>query len=97
MVRSEFGKAYDLRVTSYLIWSFYAPSPKVVAGAQGLGIDLEALGFDTEWRDDLIRDPGALIARVVNAQEQARRTQRFAVALVEVSHEAQLKLSGPSR
>jgi hypothetical protein len=96
-VRSEFGKAHDLRVATYLIWSFYSPSPKVVAGARGLGIDLEALGFDTERRADLIGSPEALIARVAYAQEQARREQRFAVALVEASQEAQRKLLGPPR
>jgi hypothetical protein len=91
-VRSEFGKAHDLRVASYLIWSFFSPRPKVVAGARGLGIDLEALGFDTERRADLIRDPEALIARVVYSQEQARRTQRFAGALEEAGQQARRKL-----
>lgn len=49
-VRSEFGKAHDLRVATCFIWSFYSPAPRVVAGARGLGIDLEALGFDTDRR-----------------------------------------------
>lgn len=96
-VRSEFGKAHDLRVATYLIWSFYSPSPKVVAGARGLGIDLEALGFDTERRADLLGSPEVLIARVAYAQEQVRRQQRFAVALVEASQEVQRKLLGPPR
>jgi hypothetical protein len=72
-VRSEFGKAHELRVATYLIWSFYSPTPRVVAGARGLGIDLEALGFDTNRRADLVQSPEALISRVAYAQEQARR------------------------
>jgi len=62
-----------------------------------LGIDLEALGFDTDRRAGLVGSPEVLIPRVAYAQEQARREQRFAVALVEVSQEAQRKLLGPPR
>jgi hypothetical protein len=97
IVRSEFGKAHDLRVASYIIWSFYSPTPKVIAGARGLGINLEALGFDTEWRKDFVQSPDALISRVANAQEQARREQRFATSLEDASQEARRKLLGPLR
>ena len=91
------GKAHDLRVATYLIWSFYSPSQKVIAGARGLGIDLEPLGFDTEHRQDLVRSPDALIARVAYSQEQARRHQSFALALADASEDARRKLSPPSR
>jgi hypothetical protein len=96
-VRSEFGKAHDLRVATYLIWSFYTPAPRVVAGARGLGIDLEALGFDTEHRAELVGSPEVLISRVVYTQEQARRDQRCAVMLDEASQQSRQKLSGPPR
>ncbi len=96
-VRGEFGKAHDLRVATYLIWSFYSPAPRIVAGARGLGIDLEALGFDTDRRADLVGTPEVLISWVAHAQEQARRGQRFAVALEEASEEARRKLLGPPR
>jgi hypothetical protein len=56
IVRAEFGKAHDLRVTSYVIWTFYSPPPRLKAGARGLGLDLEELGFDTARRQDLIVD-----------------------------------------
>ena len=94
-VRGEFGKAHDLRVATYLIWSFYTPAPKVIAGARGLGIDLEALGFDTPHRPDLIASPDALISRVAYAQEEARRARRFAGALEAAGEEARLKLRAP--
>jgi hypothetical protein len=94
-VRSESGKAHDLRVSTYLIWSFYSPSPKVVAGAKSLGIDIEALGFDTDQRERLLREPEVLISRVAYSQEAARKAQRFAVALVKAGEQARQKLVGP--
>lgn len=96
-VRSEFGKAHDLRVATYLIWSFYSPTPRVVEGARRLGIDLEALGFDTDHRADLIERPDVLISRIAHAQEQSRRAQRFALALDEASQDARRKLLGLPR
>ena len=94
-IRSEFGKAHDLRVATYFIWSFYTPSAKVVEGARGLGIDLEALGFDSEWRPDLLAKPEALISHVAHAQEQARRVQRFAGVLEHAARQARRKLLEP--
>ena len=95
-IRSEFGKANDLRVATYLIWSFDSPTPKVVAGARRLGIDLEALGFDSERRDDLLKSPVALISHVAISLEHSRRTQRFAHALEAAGQEATRKLQGPT-
>ena len=92
MIRSEFGKAHDLRVSSYFIWSFYSPSAKVVEGAKSLGIDLEALGFDTDRRKDLLRDPHALISRVAYAQEQSRKSDRFVKALEYAGQAARQKM-----
>ena len=95
-IRAEFGKAFDLRVATYFMWSFYSPTPKAVAGAKGLGIDLQALGFDTDRRRDLIANPEALISHVAQSQEQARKTQRFAEALEEAGRETRRKLLGPA-
>ncbi len=95
VIRGEFGKAHDLRVATYIIWSFYSPTLRAIEGAKGLGINLEALGFDTEWRADLVRDPDVLISRIAQAQEQARREQRFAKSLAIASEEAQRKLLEP--
>lgn len=96
-VRKEFGKAYDLRVATYLIWSFYSPSSGLVGGAKRLGIDLEALGFDTDYRADLIEKPEVLISHVANAQEQARKAHRFERTLQETSEQVRRKLLGPPR
>jgi hypothetical protein len=96
-IRAEFGKAYDLRVTTYFIWSFYSPTERVVQGARGLGIDVQALGFDTDRRQDLLRSPEALISHVAHSQEQARRGRRFGFALEAAGENASRKLLGPGQ
>jgi hypothetical protein len=92
VIRSEFGKAYDLRVTNFLIWSYYTPRPNVIEGAKQLGIDIASIGFDTKEREDLIRDPHALIAKIANTQESVRRAERFGKLIADVGDEVEKKL-----
>lgn len=92
-IRAEFGKAHDLRVATYFIWTFYSPSARLVAGARGLGLDLVALGFDTTRRRDLVTNTQALLSHVSNALLEARRAGRFAQALQAAGTEAGFKLS----
>ncbi len=90
-IRAEFGKAYDLRVASYVIWSFYTPPPRLVEGARRLGLNLESLAFDTQgarW----ISEPEKLGAYVGDTLEAARREQRFARALLESGQDISRKL-----
>jgi hypothetical protein len=91
-IRAEFGKAHDLRVASYLIWSFTTPSPRVVEGAKRLGLDVEVLGFDTTRRADLIARPEILVSHVANTLEVSRRGKRFAQALIESGQDASGKM-----
>lgn len=93
-IRGEFGKAHDLRVTSYLIWSLTTPSQRVVRGARRLGLDIESLGFDTKRRADLMSVPENLLMHVANTQELCRRTGRFARQLEESGRIAARKLQG---
>ncbi|MGD1029261.1 hypothetical protein [Candidatus Binatus soli] len=97
VVRGEFGKAHDLRVTSYFIWAFYAPSAHVKAGARRLGLNLEELGFDSPRRKDLITQPHALLSHVAHTLEQARQSHRFATALEDADQEARRKLPSSKR
>jgi hypothetical protein len=97
LVRAEFGKAHDLRVTSYFIWTFYAASAHVKAGARRLGLNLEELGFDSPRRNDLITQPGALLSHVAHTLEQARQSHRFATALEDADQEARRKLLSSRR
>ncbi|MBN1782730.1 hypothetical protein JW948_16460 [bacterium] len=96
-IRGEFGKAYDLRVATYFIWSFYSPSRKVIKGAKDLGIDIEILGFDTDRRGNIIENPESLIDYFADAQEKARREKRFAKSLNKAGQDAFGKFFGPSR
>ena len=66
IIRSEFGKAYDLKVSSYLIWSLTTPKDTVIFGANELGIDIETFAFDTSMREIVLTRPEALIEHVAN-------------------------------
>jgi hypothetical protein len=96
-IRGEFGKAHDLRVATYFIWSFYKLAPRVKAGAQGLGLDIEELGFDSPLREDIVKRPMVLLSHVSNTLEQARLSRTFARALEDASRDTNLKLAGPRR
>jgi hypothetical protein len=96
-IRSEFGKAYDLRVKSYFIWTYYTPRADIVAGARGLKLDVMEIGFDTDRRSELIKRPAVLLARVGDALEESRRAQRFARGVERANEEIRQKLLGPGQ
>jgi hypothetical protein len=73
LIRSEFGKAYDLKVASYLILSFTSPKQKIRVGCRNLGMDIEALGFDTDMRKQLIDEPENLVFHVANTIEVSKK------------------------
>ena len=92
-IRAEFGKAFDLKVVSYLIWSYITPAQRIIEGAKKLGLDLIPLGFDTPRRADLIARPENLQAHISNTLEASRREERFAKALVKVGKDVASKAS----
>jgi hypothetical protein len=91
-IRAEFGKAHDLRVTSYLIWSFTTPSGSLVEGARRLGLDLVALGFDTPFRSKLIAEPEILVAHVANTVAVSRKEAHFGRMLLISSEDISKKM-----
>jgi len=91
-IRAEFGKGHDLRVTSYLIWSYYKPSPRAIAGARGFGLDLVEVGFESSQRPNLVSKPEKLIEHVAKTIEASKRERRFALALIESGREIGIKL-----
>ena len=95
-IRAEFGKAYDLRVRSYFIWTYYTPRPDVVAGARGLRLDVEELGFDTDRGLELLEQPAALLSKVAHALEESRKAQRFAGGVERANDEIRQKRLGPA-
>jgi len=94
-IRAEFGKAYDLGVASYLIWSYWTPGLRAVDGAKRLGLDLVCLGFDTQHRRDLIAMPENLLAHVANTIEVSNQEKRFARALIENGQQVTRKVNIP--
>lgn len=86
-IRGEFGKALDLKVKAYFIWSFYTPSQSIIDGAKRLGLDVEVLGFDTPQRNLFIEKPENIMYHVANSLEVFSRSERFAQALLQHSNE----------
>lgn len=91
-IRSEFGKAFDLKVATYFIWSFLTPKHEIVEGAKGLGLNLELLGFDTSLRDDLIAKPENMLSYVANTLAVSKNEKRFAVMLAEIGKDVSQKI-----
>lgn len=77
VIRQEFGKAFDLGVSSYHIWSLTTPKLRIIKGAKGLGLDLVLLEFDTERRKEFVRNPEALERFVGDKLDESRREERF--------------------
>jgi len=92
IVRAEFGKAFDLKPASYLIWSYNMPSPTVIHGAKKLGIDIVGLGFDTTRRAELLASPENLQKHVSGVLEASRRESNFAKAIVRAGEDVSPKL-----
>jgi hypothetical protein len=91
-IRAEFGKAFDLKVESYLIWSFSTPPAYLIEGAKRLGLELAALGFDTARREELISNPENLLSHVANTLNFSRQERLFAKTIIITGQEMGLKL-----
>lgn len=92
IVRAEFGKAFDLKPASYLIWSYIMPSPNVILGAKKLGIDIVGLGFDTTMRAELLASPENLQKHISSALQDSRREANFAKAIIRAGEDMSPKL-----
>jgi len=91
LIRSEFGKAYDLKVASYLIWTLISPSPKTIKGANGLGIDIETVGFDSNM-NVFMEEPETLAYHVAYAIEISGKECRMIQALDSSAAEIKTKI-----
>lgn len=81
-VRAEFGKAFDLKVSTYLIWSFHTPPERVVQGAEGLGMDIMSIGLDVEEWSTFIENPEHLVLHVKNTIDYVLKKRKMA-AMIE--------------
>ena len=90
-IRAEFGKAHDLRATSYFIWSYHTPKQSVVRGAESLGLTLETLSLDTGRRHEWAEKPASLFHHAAAALEKSRMNKPFARMLQITNSQVQQK------
>lgn len=90
-VRSEFAKSYDLRVESYLIWSYYDVAPYVAEGAMKLGLEIKLIGLAQEDRARFLK-PEVLVRNVDEGIAVARERRQFAARLEEVASRVREKV-----
>ena len=92
VVRAEFGKAHDLRVLSYLIWTWRTPKDHVIQGAKKLGIDLVPVGFDSHLSKDFIVQPHSFFVHISGEIARSRSENSFAITLRKTDEELKDKL-----
>lgn len=92
-IRAEYAKAMDLKVNSYLIWSFTTPSQRIIDGAKRLGLDVGVLGFDKPESLSLTQDPDILISFISNIIYNSKQNERFVKTLVQNTEIAKKKSS----
>lgn len=76
-IRREFGKAYDLDIGSYLIWSLWKPKPRIIEGAKRLGLDVSSFEFDTDRVIEFAQVPGSLREYVWRRIDDSWRARHF--------------------
>jgi hypothetical protein len=80
-IRKEFGKAYDLKVQSYTILSYYETPQRLKDAAKKLGIDLKDFGLGTDMRDEYLTGQRDLGHDLAETLEEARRAKSFVKTL----------------
>lgn len=91
-VRSEFAKSYDLRVESYLIWSYFDVLPYVVEGAERFGLAIKPIGLGRKDRGKFL-SPLFLAQHVSDGISEARDQRRVAATLERAAEQTREKLT----
>jgi hypothetical protein len=81
LVRTEFGKAFDLQVTSYTIVSYKGASDRLKDAARLLGIDVVDFGLGTPQREAYLRQERDLGEDLAERLAIVRTEARFASIL----------------
>ncbi len=76
-IRKEFGKAFDLKVRSYTVLSYYETPQRLKDAAKKLGIDLIDFGLSTSLRQDFLTGRRNLGHDLGKMLELSRRSERF--------------------
>jgi hypothetical protein len=87
-IRSEFGKAFDLRVRSYVLVSYYRVPRKTCMAANQLGLEVEALDLGERERRPSAED---LSEKVVRGFRSADDTGRFTAMLITAAERSESK------
>jgi hypothetical protein len=88
-IRAEFGKAFDLRVRSCVIVSYYRVPLHRLDAARRLGLEVEALELGE--REQPVREAGEIARQVKEAFDSADRNARFTEILSTAARESESK------
>jgi hypothetical protein len=92
MIRAEFGKAHDLKVSSYLVLTYYENSQSNILAAQSLGLDLSSVGLYGPQRLNLISGEVTVAEKVRKALVNSRKEKRFLYQLENSAQQTRRKL-----
>lgn len=82
-IRQEFGKAFDLGVTSYSIISYHSVKYSIIEKARKLGIELNVFALSSENRDKYVQDIMDLTVHIKNQLKENIANRSFHAKLQE--------------
>lgn len=91
-IRSEFGKAHDLRVNSYTIISYYDVDNSIIESSKKLGIKIIQFMLNTPERNSFIENPEELSSVLSEKIQQSRKEKDFLKMLESAASESKSKL-----
>ncbi len=91
-IRSEFGKAHDLRVNSYKIISYYDIDDATIEATQKLGIDIVPFPLNTQERDKYVENPHEIVRVLSESIHKSRKEKNFLRMLENAASESKSKL-----
>lgn len=95
LIRTEFGKAFDLQVTSYTIVCYKGASNRLKNGARLLGLDVIDFGLGTPQRDEVLRQERDLGEDLAESLALARGEARFASIVRRTAEASRRKMLSP--
>ena len=88
-IRAEFGKAFDLRVQSCVIVSYYRVPLRRLEAARRLGLEVESLELGEHEQPE--REPGQIARQLKEAFDSADVNARFTEILSTAARESASK------
>lgn len=91
-IRGEFGKAYDLGSSSYILVSYNAVTKSLIDAGKELGIEIQVFSLNTPEREQFIRGERDVGADMAQKLALARKRRMFLTAIEDKT--AQIKRRG---